>query len=160
MTMRCDNNWSLNYESKVRDRGRLIHHGGEARQAQLAAVSSAALRTREACLKLRCKVGLAARFFNDTRIGAANARRGSFFLFCFFFTLLLTSKQSYRLIPLKLLCELHYICVHQLVTVKATVTTACAHTGADSWSSSKCIKEVRSLSKKLRNGNFQPLNFN
>ena len=82
----------------------------------------------------------------------------------FFLTLLLTSKQSYRLVPLKLLCELCYICVHQLV--EKTAGSSCDH--------SVCTQalnhevplntfkhlEVRSLSKKLRNRNFQPLNCN
>lgn len=61
-TMRCHNNWSLNYTSKVSAPGRLIHHSGEARRFELAAVSAAALKAREACLKLRCKAGLAAKF--------------------------------------------------------------------------------------------------
>lgn len=45
-TLRCHNNWSLNYSGKVRERGRLIHHLGEARRSQLAAVSSVALQGR------------------------------------------------------------------------------------------------------------------
>lgn len=45
-TLWCHNNWSLNYSGKVRERGRLIHHLGEARRSQLAAVSSVALQGR------------------------------------------------------------------------------------------------------------------
>lgn len=40
-------NWSLNYTSKVSGRGRLIHHGGEARPSELAAVTSGVPRTLE-----------------------------------------------------------------------------------------------------------------
>lgn len=61
-TMWHDSSWSLNYKSKTRRGDRLIHHRREARQSELAAVSSGALKTREACLKLRCKAGLSAKF--------------------------------------------------------------------------------------------------
>lgn len=81
-TMRCHNNWSLNYTSKVSARGRLIHHSREARRFELAAVSAAALKAREACLKLRCKAGLAAKLSVTPRSVTRVHVQGLFELYC------------------------------------------------------------------------------
>lgn len=79
---RCHSNWSLNYTSKVSARGRLIHHSGEARRFELAAVSAAALKAREACLKLRSKAGLAAKLSVTPRSVTRVHVQGLFELYC------------------------------------------------------------------------------
>lgn len=48
VTTCCGNDCCLNYTTKVRERGRLIHHGRAARRCGLAAVSAHARRTEEA----------------------------------------------------------------------------------------------------------------
>lgn len=98
-TMWCHSNWSLNYMSKVRERGGLIHHGGEARQFELAAVSFGALKTREACLKLRCKAGLAAKLSMTPRSVTQVYAKPRVFFFFLNFTADKQTKLSTSLVP-------------------------------------------------------------
>ena len=66
-TMWWDINWSLNYTSEVRERDRLIHHRGDAGHFELAAVSSGALTTQEACFQITMQRVGAAKFSSHTQ---------------------------------------------------------------------------------------------
>lgn len=91
-----DSSWSLNYMSKMREGGRLIHHSREARQSELAAFSSSALKAQEPCLKLQCKACLAANFSMTPRSVTCICYVE---VFCFYFNVYKRTKISSILVP-------------------------------------------------------------